>query len=182
MRISYLLLPIVLFAGGCEASSKDNTTAPPTKALQPSKSAQSGEPPPEADAVPPAPDSAEAAADVLQTYFALIAARKYKEARELWGHGGEDSGMSLDAFAAAFDKYASYEAEVGAPGAVDAGMMQRWVEVPVKISGTMKDGKPFAMEGPVILHHIAREMDGVSPEEKEWRIRDSSGVKPRPAS
>lgn len=127
------------------------------------------------------PDSAEAAVDVLRRYYGLISDGKYRDAWALWGHQGQDSGMTADAFAASFEKYTSYDATVGVPGEVDAGMMQRWVEIPVKITGKLKDGSGFVMEGPVVLHHIARDMEEVPADDKEWRIRDSSGVKPHPA-
>lgn len=173
MRFSYMILPVALLATGCEASS-----AP--KAESPSKSAKSALPPPEMDAAVPDPDSAEAAAETLETYYAMLADHNYAAAYQLWGHGGEDSGMTAEAFANSFAKYATYFGEIGKPGEVDAGMSQRWVEIPVTITGTMKDGSAFRMEGPVILHHIAREMDGVSEADKNWHIRDTSGVKPIP--
>ncbi len=180
-RSIYILLPL-LMAGSCEASStRDSSQGEGTKiasAEKLPKTHKSTLPPPDSDISAPDPDSAEAAADVLETYYALIADRKYREAWALWGHGGEDSGLTADAFTASFDKYASYEAQIGTPGRVDAGMSQRWVEIPVTISGKMKDGSAFRLAGPVILHHVAREMDGVSAEDKEWRIKDTSGVKP----
>ena len=170
MRLPLILILALFLAGSAAA----------TKPLAPSKSAGTGTPPPDAALTAPEPDSAEAAADVLETYYALIAARQYRQAWLLWGHGGKDSGMTVDEFAASFANHASYDAEIGAPGSVDAGMSQRWVEIPVTITGKLKDGSAFKLEGPVILHHIAREMDGVSEAEKSWHIRYTSGLKPAP--
>jgi hypothetical protein len=68
-----------------------------------------------------APDSAQAAANVVQNYYALIAAGKYHDARLLWEDDGQASGMSDAAFAASFAPYREYHARIGAPGAIDAG-------------------------------------------------------------
>lgn len=182
MRTAYMILPFMLLASSCEASSKHDPQPAPVKVAMADKTKLpkgTALPPPEQDAVAPDPDSGEAAAEVLETYYALIADHKYSQAWALWGHQGEDSGMTADAFAASFAKYATYQAEIGTPGRVDAGMSQRWVEIPVTITGKLKDGSSFSMQGPVILHHIAREMDGVPDEDKEWRLKDSSGVKPQ---
>ena len=125
------------------------------------------------------PESAEAAVAVVRRYHSLIAAHRYPKAWSLWGHEGADSGMTKEAFAASFDKYTDYFAEVGMAGRVDAGMMQRWVTVPVKVTGTLESGDAFALEGPVILHRIAMDDTEVTPEQREWRIRES-GLKPIP--
>lgn len=101
-------------------------------------------------------DSAQGAANVVQTYYALLGAGKYRQAWALWGHRGQDSGMTAAAFAASFGIYSDYHANVGAPGAVDAGMSQRWVTVPVQVYGRLKKGgTPIYMLGTVTLHRIA---------------------------
>ncbi|UVO51523.1 MliC family protein [Sphingomonas sp. SUN019] len=123
-------------------------------------------------------EGVEAAAAVVCHYYALIGAGRYPQAWRLWDDDGRASEMSQQAFAASFDKYAEYRAEVGAPGRIDAGAGQRYVTVPIRISGRLKEGdRPFAMEGPVTLHRTA-EIDGASPEQRRWRI-SSSGVRPR---
>lgn len=175
MRFSWLIPPVALLATACHA-------APAPKADSPAKSAKSALPPPEMDATAEAldPDSAEAAAETLETYYAMLADKNYTAAYQLWGNAGQDSGMTAEEFANSFAKYATYLGEIGKPGEVDAGMSQRWVEIPVTITGTLKDGSSFRMAGPVVMHHVAREMDGVSEADKNWHIRDSSGVKPIP--
>ncbi|MEG3123263.1 hypothetical protein U1738_04995 [Sphingomonas sp. GB1N7] len=127
------------------------------------------------------PDSAQGAANVVQIYYALLGEKKYREAWALWGHGGQDSGMSADAFAASFDKYSEYHANVGAPGKVDAGMSQRWVTVPVQVYGRLKAGEtPVYMLGSVTLHRI---VPGVSDDKADeaWHLK-TADIKPRPKS
>lgn len=130
------------------------------------------------DTVVPA-DSPRAAVEVVRRYFGWIANRRYGQAWALWDNGGEASGMSQQAFGDSFARYAEYRADIGTPGRIDAGAGQRYITVPVRISGTLRDtGEPFALEGPVTLHHVG-EIDGASPEQKLWRIRETA-LKPRP--
>ncbi len=126
-------------------------------------------------------DSAQGAANVVQTYYALIGEKKYRDAWALWGEGGGASGMSAQAFAASFDKYSEYHANIGAPGAIDAGAGQRYVTVPVQVYGRLKQGaQPFNMLGSITLHRTA-DVDGATVEQRRWRIR-SADIKPRPGS
>eukprot|EP01035_Chromulina_nebulosa_P014626 gene14626-19352_t len=82
--------------------------------------------------------SAQGAADVVQTYYALLGEGRYREAHALWDDDGRASGMSVDAFVASFARYSEYHAQIGAPGRVDAGAGQRYVTVPVVLYGRLK--------------------------------------------
>jgi hypothetical protein len=125
------------------------------------------------------PDSAQGAANVVQTYYALLGEKKYRQAWALWGHGGRDSGMSADAFAASFDKYSEYHANIGAPGRIDAGMSQRRVTVPVQVYGRLKaDATPVYMLGSVTLHRIVPGVSDTKADET-WHLQ-SADIKPRP--
>ena len=115
-------------------------------------------------------DSAQGAANVVQNYYALIGAGKYAEAYKLWEP--EAAGMTRDAFVASFARYVQYNAQIGAPGAIDAGAGQRYVEVPVQLYGRFRTGKPFHMLGSVTLHRAA-DIDGATPEQKNWRIKST---------
>lgn len=125
------------------------------------------------------PDTPQAAATAVQSYFALIEQGNYREAWKAWDRDGAASGMSQHAFVASFEKYADYHADVGTPGRIDSGAGQRYVDVPVKAYGTLRSGKPFAMEGSVSLHRVA-DVDGATADQRRWRIADS-GLRPRPA-
>lgn len=126
-----------------------------------------------------APASAQGAANVVQTYFAMIDAGRYVAAWRLWGDAGHASGMTASAFAASFAEYAAYHAEVGAPGAIEAGAGQRYVTVPVRTYGTLRTGRqPFELHGMFTLHRT--EVDGATAEQRMWRISDAA-LKPRAA-
>ena len=164
---------------------RPSPTPSPSPSLEPLNPPAPGEPGGLADdrtpisEAPFSPDSAQGAANVVQTYYALIEGGKYRQAWALWGDGGKASGMSADGFAASFHKYSEYHANIGAPGRIDAGAGQRFVSVPVQIYGRLKDGgAPFNMRGDVTLHRTA-DIDGATAEQKTWRI-SATNIKPTP--
>lgn len=118
------------------------------------------------------PDSAQGAANVVQTYYALLGEGKYHQAWALWDDGGKASGMGVDAFTASFAKYSEYHANIGAPGDVDAGAGQRYVTVPVQVYARLKAGaKPVYMLGSVTLHRVG-DIDGASPAQKKLAYQE----------
>lgn len=135
-----------------------------------------------ADAAAPVATEAgpQEAVAVLTDYFAAIAARRYDDAYRLWNGRGEASGMSAKAFADSFAKYAEYRATIGTPGRIDAGAGQRYIEIPVRVTGRLRDGTPVSLAGAVTLHRTG-DIDGATAEQRSWRIQ-TSGLKPRPAT
>jgi hypothetical protein len=127
---------------------------------------------------PFAPTSAQGAANVVQTYYALLEAGKYGEAWKLWSDGGKASGMTREAFAASFAKYAEYHAQVGAPGRIEGAAGSSYVDVPVVVYGRLKSGGEVHMNGPVTLRRV-NDVPGSSAEQRLWHI-SASGVRPRP--
>ena len=90
---------------------------------------------------------------MLQTYYALIEAGKFKEAYRL--REPEKKGASEEAFAANYARYAEHHATVGAPSRVAEAGEWLYVEVPVQPYGRMKDGSPLASAGTVTLRRRA---------------------------
>lgn len=124
------------------------------------------------------PQSAQGAANVVQTYFALVADKKYPQAWNLWSDGGKASGMSVKDFATSFDKYASYNAEIGAPGQIEGAAGSLYVEVPVVVYGKLKTGEPVNLKGPVRLRRV-NDVPGATPEQLSWHIAETA-LKPSP--
>ncbi len=117
------------------------------------------------------PDSAQGAANVVQTYYALIESGRTDQAWALWSDGGKASGGDARAFAARFAPYSEYHANIGAPGRIESGAGQRYVTVPVQVYGRINaTAKPFAQLGEVTLHR-AGDIDGATAEQRAWRIR-----------
>lgn len=75
---------------------------------------------------------------------------------------------------ARFTRYARYHAVVGAPGRIDAGAGQRYIEVPVTLTGTLRSGAAFREKAVVVLHR-AGDIDGATAEQKSWRIERIDG-------
>lgn len=119
---------------------------------------------------PFAADSAQGAANVVQTYYALIEEGKYARAFALRDPGGQPANAA--AFAASFAHYSEYHANVGAPGAVDAGAGQRYVTVPVQVFARLeRGGEPVYQIGSVTLHRSG-DVDGATAVQRSWHIRE----------
>ena len=115
------------------------------------------------------PDSAQGAANVVQTYYALIGEGKYAGAFALQ-QPGATGAKTAAAFAAEFARYSEFHANVGGPGAIDAGAGQRYVTVPVQIYARLTQGKaPLYQIGTVTLHRT--DVDGASAAQRMWRIQ-----------
>lgn len=140
--------------------------------LTPAEPGQPGGLPDDRTPVSEAPftaDSAQGAANVVQTFFAHVEAGDHQQAWRLWSEGGKASGMSAPEFAASFDRYAEYHARVGAPGRIEGAAGSLYVEVPVQVYGRHKDGSQFNAAGMVRLKR-ANEVPGATAEQRQWRI------------
>jgi hypothetical protein len=142
------------------APAATNETLPTTNATEPG--------PVEASLAEPktSPTSAQGAATVVETYYALIEAGKYREALAL--RENADS-MTAAKFAAGFAKYGEYHATVGAPSEIQGAAGSLYVEVPVQLYGRMKDGKPFGSAGTITLRR-ANDVPGATAAQRRWRI------------
>jgi hypothetical protein len=114
-------------------------------------------------------DSAQGAANVVQTFFALVEAGRHEQAWQLWSTGAKANGMSAADFTASFERYQEYHARVGAPGRIEGAAGSLYVEVPVQVFGRLKGGKPFNSAGKVQLRRT-NEVPGASAEQRQWRI------------
>lgn len=108
--------------------------------------------------------SAQGAAAVLQTYYALIEEANYGEAFHL--REQRPDGPTEEQFAASFKDYAEYHANIGRPSEVQGAAGSLYVEVPVQTYGRYKDGKPFSSAGTVAL----RRSNNIPGGNNEWRI------------
>ena len=124
------------------------------------------------------PRSAAAAGQVVQRFAALLEQGKFTAARQIWSGAGEASGLSEQEFIAAYAKYAEIHAEVGKPGDSEGAAGSIYVEVPLRLYGTLKTGQPFNLIGPVSLRRV-NDVDGSTAEQRRWHIFQSA-LKPRP--
>jgi hypothetical protein len=180
-RTTAALLASALALGACERREAA-APPPPTAATRPAPAAL-----PPVEPIPPGrpgglPDdrtpvseapftakSPQGAANVLQTYFALLETGRYAEAWRLWSDGGRSSDMTAAAFAASFAAYDSYHAQVGAPGQMQGAAGSSFVEVPVQVYGRLRDGREFHRSGKAVLRR-ANDVPGATEEQLSWRI------------
>ncbi|WP_293676497.1 hypothetical protein [uncultured Phenylobacterium sp.] len=115
-------------------------------------------------------DSAQGAANVVQTYYAHIGQKAYAEAWKLWSGGGKASGQpTAAAFAASFDRYAQYDAQIGGPSAIEGAAGSLYVTAPVVIYGRLKTGAEVHEKGEATLHRV-NGVPGSTAEQRKWRI------------
>jgi len=124
------------------------------------------------------PKSGQGAGQVMQRFGGLLEQRRFAEARKLWSDDGKASGLSEAEFVAAYDKYAEIHSEVGAPGPMEGAAGSAYVDIPFRLYGTLKTGKPFNLVGPVTLRRV-NDVPGSTDEQRRWHIY-RSGLKPRP--
>jgi hypothetical protein len=124
------------------------------------------------------PKSAQGAGQVLQLFGGLLEQRKFAEARRLWSDQGRASGQSEAEFVAAYDRYAEIHSEVGAPGQMEGAAGSSYVDIPFRLYGRLKDGKPFNQLGTVTLRRV-NDVPGSTEEQRSWRIYRFD-LQPRP--
>lgn len=115
------------------------------------------------------PTSPQGAANVVQTYYALIGEGKYDEAWKLWGSGGKASNLTQAQFAESFKAYRSYHAQVGGPGETDGAAGSIYITVPVAVYGRYVDGRELHQAGKATLKRV-NGVDGATAEQLRWHI------------
>lgn len=115
------------------------------------------------------PKSPQGAGQVLQLFGGLLEQHKFAEARNLWSDKGRASGQSEAQFIAAYDRYAEIHSEVGGPGAMEGAAGSSYVDIPFRLYGRTKDGKPFNQVGTATLRRV-NDVPGSTEEQRSWRI------------
>lgn len=117
---------------------------------------------------PAAEPTPEAAVAVLRDYYEAINSGDFGRAYILWSDEGRASGQSLQQFASGFADTTGVSVEMQAPGRVDAAAGSRYIEVPVTITATHRDGSQHRLVGKYVLRRAV--VDGATPEQRAWRI------------
>ena len=170
-RCGALLLSLALFAscGRDPDPPQAKIEKPKTKSSSqaaPPVPGETGGPPDDASPAnerPAIAGGAQAAATIVETYYGLIEAGKYREA---WKLRSSERGGDEKAFVESFGRYASYHATVGQPSQIAGAGGWMYVEVPVQIYGQLKNGEAFSSAGSVTL----RRRDEGAAAERQWRI------------
>ncbi len=127
-----------------------------------------GAAPPADGAQAPAEPTPQDAAAVIGDYYAAIDSGSYARAYALWSDDGRASRQTPQQFAGGFADTAHVVATLGTPTGEDAGAGQRYIQVPVAITATRKDGSVHRYDGTYTLHRTV--VDGATDEQRAWRI------------
>ena len=103
---------------------------------------------------------------------AAMEGRDWSGARSVFGDFGAQSGLSAQAFAAAWDQYRTLDVTVGT-GEQEGGAGSSYYEVPVTITGLTKAGQPYRLAGRLTLRRV-NDVDGATPEQLRWHIERST--------
>lgn len=148
-----LLLVLLLAACG----GPDAATAPPAANHAAAEPVQ----PPR---VPTAAERAdmEAATATLRSYYDALGRGDHRAA---WRLREQRPGLSFEAFAASFDVYETYRADIGTPSFPGEAGGFVWIDAPVQLWGRRRDGRPFGTVGRVMLRRPAGDA-----RRSAWRI------------
>jgi membrane-bound inhibitor of C-type lysozyme len=111
------------------------------------------------DERPFTPESAQGAANVLQTYYALVESGKVAEAAKLRTDGREED----------LKPFASLHAQTGGPGPIEGAAGSLFVEVPVVLYGRFVTGGEYHASGKATLRRV-NNVPGATAEQLRWRI------------
>jgi hypothetical protein len=120
------------------------------------------------DEAPFTATSAQGAANVVQTYFALLEA----------GRIGEAAKLRSDRRPPDLSAYSEYHAQVGAPGRPEGAAGSIYVEVPVVIYGRLKAGGEVHSSGKAVLRRV-NDVPGSTASQRRWHI-ERIALNPRP--
>ncbi|GAB3349904.1 hypothetical protein [Lysobacter tyrosinilyticus] len=112
--------------------------------------------------------TSEDAVAVIRDYYGAINSGDFGRAHALWSDGGRASGQSPQQFAAGFADTTGVSVEMQAPSEMDAAAGSRYIEVPVTIIATRRDGSQHRYTGKYVLRRSV--VDGATDEQKAWRI------------
>jgi len=107
------------------------------------------------------PKSGQGAAQVVQTYFALVEAKKFDEAKKLWR---TDAAQAPD-----LSGYREYHAEVFKPDPVEGAAGSSYVTVPIRAYGITAKGEKFEEPQVVTLRRV-NDIEGSTAEQRRWHI------------
>lgn len=108
------------------------------------------------------------AVDTVREYYANINAGSFARAYTLWSGNGEASGQSPQQFADGFGDTTGVSVEIREPSAMDAATGSRFIQVPVAVAATQRDGSVRRYAGTYTLRYSV--VDGASAEQRHWRI------------
>jgi len=144
-------------------------------AASPAGAAASAEPSPPATAPPVASTSLaepgtaaintpQAAATAVETYFALLAAGRTRDAEALWGNPAQAA-----AFRREFAALGKYSAKVGTPGGIEGAAGSMYVTIPLRFIPAASAPNPRPRMGEVVVRRV-NDVPGSTAAQRRWHI------------
>ena len=161
-------------AGNLESPAAGPAAQPPLPPVEPIPPGEPGGLPDDRSPVseaPFAPDSAQGAANLVQTWFALLESGRAPDGRSSWR-----DPAAADAFVKSLGDPREVHAQIGAPGEIEGAAGSLFVEVPVQIYGRARDGSAFSRLGAATLRRV-NQVPGSTADQRAWRI-ESIAVRP----
>ena len=109
-----------------------------------------------------------AARQVVIDYYAAINARDYARAYALWSDNGAASGQSYEHFSGGYANTLSVKADVGEPVDEEGAAGSRFIQVPVELKASQRDGSERHYRGRFTLRAVMA--DGASEEQRRWHL------------
>lgn len=110
-----------------------------------------------------------AARRVVERYYAAIDRGDFRTAFRAWDGNGTASGKSYAVFRQGFAATARSRVVTRPATNGDAGMSQRWVDVPVDVYATLKNGRRQHFRGRYTLHRVVAGV-GAPADRLNWHI------------
>jgi hypothetical protein len=174
IAISALLLAVC----GCgpsvdrrESDNAGNAVANIDSAATATEARAEGGVPGEAEAVPAPvdPKGLQAAKQLVETYADLLVKGRYGAAHDLWA----GNSLSEAQFADKWRAYGRFKgAAVDDPESPEGAAGSIYVDVPLQLFGTTRDGQDFSLSGKITLRRV-NEVPGSTEEQRRWHIHAS---------
>lgn len=106
---------------------------------------------------------------VVDRYYRALDRGDFRGAYALWGGGGAASGKSYPAFARGFAATAHTRVVTGRAGLPEGAAGSIYVEVPVEVYATLKNGRRQHFRGTYLVRRI-NGVDGATPAQLRWHL------------
>lgn len=171
VRWNLVTVAALLAAAGCneQQPQQDNNGSLliPKEANPPAPPPPSPHPPSPSLAEPRGaidPTSAEAAAQVVQHYGALIEQRRWTEGWTLW-----TDAANFKSFEGNFRTWSDVHLEIGAPGDMEGAAGSIYVTVPANFYGHLRTGQQARLNASASLRRV-NDVPGSTAEQRRWHI------------
>jgi len=113
------------------------------------------------------------AAAVVARYYQAIDRGDFRTAYRSWGGKGAASGKTYAAFARGFARTARTRVVLGRPGRAEGAAGSTFVEIPVDVRATLKNGRAQHFRGSYVLRRV-NDVPGATPAQRRWHLSSAT--------